>query len=117
MVRKLELMNPDSTFKESISFTHHREPPCHFPYHRAPCFSLCSHYTTLALPLSSHASSVPTGAGDIESTEMLLPPSGARLAGEMGTEFDNDRGGRGLCDEAAWKRSLTQFQADGSQCK
>lgn len=38
----------------------------------------------------------------------------------MGTEFDNDRGGRGLCDEAGWKRSLTQFQVrgtDGSQSR
>lgn len=38
----------------------------------------------------------------------------------MGTEFDNDRGRRGLCDEAAWKRSLTQFQVrgtDDNQCR
>lgn len=79
-VRKLEPMNPDATFKRSINFTHHREPPCHLPYHRAPCFPLCSLYTTLALPLSFHASSVPTGAGDMESTEMLLPPSGSQAS-------------------------------------
>lgn len=79
-VRKLEPMNPDSTFKGSISLTHHREPLGHVPYHRAPCFPLCSRYTTLALPLSFHASSVPTGAGGMESTEMLLPLSGSQAS-------------------------------------
>lgn len=79
-VRKLEPMNPDSTFKGSISFTYHREPPCHLPYHRAPCFPVCSLYTTLALPLSFHASSVSTDARDMESTEMLLSPSGSQAS-------------------------------------
>lgn len=71
-------------------------------------------YNLLTPPHSFHTSSVPTGAGNVESTETLPPPSGSQAARGDGQPVEWGH------DEAPWRRSLTQpwvRGTDSSQCR